>query len=235
MTECLSLARLLEEATADRMLERASGAVEDLSKLLTLDGMRKLDDYHNGIFAFMAYHPAVHSAFAEYIRSGALSSDSGRAVLALFVVNQEARTPQALADSQPIPGVTVDYELDPSYRFIEKMLPLGSRRPLPGILLFPSLLDRSDSVYVPCDDLDNAAKISTRCQRVFLTAARVFTGSDRTAERFDELCEHLMRASIQYYRLGPRSMGEWLIQAYWVTRRHGKDIATAVQKISTLF
>jgi hypothetical protein len=235
VTQYLSLARLLEEAAADRTSDRAAGAVEDLNKLLTSDSMQKLNEYHDGIFAFMAYHPAVHSAFADYLSSGALSSDSGRAVLALFVVNREARTPQPLSSLQPIPGVTVDHEVDPSYRFIEKILPLDSRQPLPGILVFPSLIDRSDSAYIPCADLDNKAKISTRCQQVFLTAARIYTGSDRTPERFDEFCEHLMRDSIQYYRLGRRSTGEWLIQTYRLTRAHGKDIATAVQKISALF
>lgn len=73
-----SLTTVIEAALIDPIEKRFTGNVTDSSKLLSDDNLSKLEQMHDGLFAFIAFHPAADKLVTEYIKAGSLGADSGR-------------------------------------------------------------------------------------------------------------------------------------------------------------
>lgn len=208
------------------------GSIQALDVLLRPESLAKLQEFYSGAYAFLAFHPMLDRPVVEYIRSGALSSDSGQGTLVLFLSVDELGLLKADQQVNLGIGITLDASVHPAYSFVRRVLDTGRTPVLPGVLFFDALIQRKAAVYVPFPKLGSAQEVGAFLRSLFQISDICFLGTEINEQRFDEFCERLRAEKIAYDRSGSTSFGEWVVGAYQIALEHKADIVTVVRKVS---
>ncbi len=223
----ISLMTQIEEAVAGGT-KQLSGNIASLDRLLSPESLRILEERHDGLFAFLAFHPGVDKSIAKYVREGTLSSDSGPKIMTLFVLDKKARrattvNEQSLAEV----GVELDTTVHPAYEVVRFLFESKVPPPLPGIAFFERFTTESDVVYVSLQGLKEVGEIHGRLGSLFNLAERAFQSSQETDHAFaDELAYRVEMAKLTVYRTGRTSVRQWLVRSVQFIGRYGKDIVS---------
>jgi len=233
----LSLSKLAEEAAYVQAGERKfAGGVRDAEAFR--ENLAAVDAAFHGVFCFIAFHPATDSAVAAYIEAGTLAEDTGRHVLALFLVATEIRLPRELTKTDLQLGVKIEGAVTPVSEFVDWLFPGENRPVLPGIVFFDRLVaDVGTAVYVPLTGLGGQG-VTERCRLLFSLAGRSLTASSSVVKvdlDFDSFCRGLDLAAVSYVRVGPTtirgtaySLWEWL-------KKHRSEVVTVIGKAMQTF
>lgn len=226
----ISLRTLLEYAIdADSGQQRASGNVRSFDALFEPSAVASMDREHAGVYAFLLFHPVADAAVAEYVATGALSSDSGPRILTFFTLDVEARAPLVLPATAGSDLARFDFEDHPAYAILGKLFAPKPRPAVPGILFMGGLDIDEECVYVPLTDAADLAAARTRVAAVLAVANRVIGAAVERDKFANKLAIRLRAAAIAYERSGRTSVREFLIGAFRLVVRHRGDIVTGVK------
>lgn len=224
-----SIVNVVEAAAANRLFQRAAGNVQDFDALFTPQNLTALEKQHNGVFAFVAFHPELDAAIAEYLRSGSLADDSGPHVLALFMLNTPAHTP---IDLTAVDGSRFMSLLEParsSTALVRDLFPDVELPQLPALVFLERLSGAAEPVAVSLDGLSKAADVRTRCARICDLAGRAYTRSLAEGAFATLFATALAGGGLTYRRGGTTSAGEWLIKALRVAHLNAGTIVSVVK------
>lgn len=227
--DTVSLAELIEYATADQNEKRLTGSLEDFAQLLSDENLASLEEAYDGVFAFLVFHPAADGPVSDYARSRTLASDSGPRVLAFFTADEGSLAPRP---SSTVAGVAVDGDVHLAYEVTRLLFSPQVPPPLPGVVFAGRLSATSDAVYVSlCEPTDEDA-VRSRLRTVFSLAEEALeNGSGR--EKFpNHFAKALLSQGIDYQRSGRRSLGEWLVGSYHFLTGHGMELVAVTGGVS---
>lgn len=218
----LSFSKLLQEIMRDNV-RYASGGIRKLDDLLNPGNLSKLQDRHNGIFCFLAFHPKTDAIVGEYIENGSLASDAGKEILVLFVVNSLMSSPSPII-KEKLDFIEIDEEIHPAYDAIKYLFP-SSNVSLPGIVFFDSFSEPKDTIYVPLTEAVTVEDVSTSCRKIFSIARNSFNFN--SMENFgDNFAYNLKIKNCTYERSQRISSREWLLGLYKSIYKHRADIVS---------
>lgn len=136
----LSLTTAIREAAAPVWEKRLTGNIQSFEKLPQTSNLALLESSHDGVFAYLDFHPSADAAVVAYVRAGTLSSDSGHNVLTLFTPDSCRRRPTPISTTSFRSWMTIDSSVDPSYEIVRLLFDPASPPPLPGIVTLPDRL-----------------------------------------------------------------------------------------------
>jgi hypothetical protein len=233
-----SLVRLAEEAAyAAQDRRNLSGSIENVGKFE--ENFAALDSSHDGIYAFLAFHPVADQQVLDYVIEGTLGDDAGPHILALFLSPAYVGQPREAKPIDAQLGVKLTGEQHPAYELARDFFPSNAKPRLPGLIFFDFLSQPKDSIYVILQGNDVSA-IRWQCREVFESANKAqltqCTGGDGTRWNldFDRFAASLSGMSIQYQRAGHIGIrAAALIVGVWV-KKNAKALVTAIPKIIQL-
>jgi hypothetical protein len=221
----VSLRELIEAAiAAGEPYFKASGAVTDWAALYDPANLALLDNEHDGVFAFLAFHPVADEAVAAYVAERTLASDSGAHTLVFFTLEAEARRG---GRANRAAGFVLDDGLHPAYEAVRLLYEPAAPPSLPGIVFTPELFGPADVIFVPLTELDGPAAVRERLREVFALAEAAWRRSGR--DGFPAaLATSLLARQTPYDRRERTSAREWLIKGYQVAIKRGADLVTLI-------
>lgn len=217
---------LIESAAAAHGEKHFAGNITNIDTFVKAENLRKLEDQHNGTFAFLAFHPLADAAVAAYAHGDTIASDAGAKVLVLFTEQTDTVTDSIEGGtSSGVAGLRLETGQHPAYIIVRWLFSEKSAPPLPGILLFSRFSGEVSAVFVPLAGLDEAA-VRQRLRKVFSVAA---TASGAAPDEFaDKLGIGLAGCDIDYVKNERLSLGEWLASAWRVVREKKYEIVAAI-------
>jgi len=224
----LSLSSLIDEAIADENIKNLSGNVSSFDKLLRKESLALLEKKHNGLFAYLAFHPGSDKNITEYIRQGSLSSDSGTNILVLFTLDAEAKWATPISSQTFGSWIDIDSAIHPSYELIRIMFSKTTIPPLPGIVFFERFSTERDPVYVSLQGITTSEQTRDLLRTSFSLANNAFKSSREKGDFADIFSIELQKKKIAHQKAGKISMSEWLVKAYQVVWNNKGDIVSAV-------
>lgn len=227
----LGLDKIIESAIASRAMHNIGGHVERLDALLTEESLRKLEEHHDGVFAFFAFHPKADSGVAEYLTGGSFAADAGPHVFAFFTMEGSLQMPRQLTLSA-LASMTIESGDVPAYRAVRQLFPADVIPPLPGIVFLQRFTGQSEPVFVSLRADDGAVREKARQALNLAAAAWVEIKKDGGGDFATMLAAKLAREGIPYERIGRRSMREWLAAAYRIANEHASTIVSVVKLFS---
>jgi hypothetical protein len=229
-----SIVPLIEAAAADPALKNLSGNILDPERLRDSAVLGSFDSSHDGIYAFFAFHPGLDETVKEYLVSGAVASDSGRHILALFAVNELVYSPRPL-NREWFDGL-VEIISDENVLFEVTRDLLGAREEVvfPGVLLVERLAVPVESVFVTFSQLKDKEPLPVFLRRVFVIAEAAYHKSRGSTDKSFADCVSLglAKEDIAYVRSGRTSVSEWLFKTLHLLRKFRADIVAAVGLIT---
>jgi hypothetical protein len=229
----LSLTVLIQEAIASPTTKKISGNIKSFPKLFEPESLRALEDAHQGIFSFLAFHPAADLSVTDYVRAGTLSSDSGKDVLALFTLDAAARWPIEVTDKSFANWLEVDTSVHPAYEMIRMLFDPEVPPPVPGIIFFDTFAEETEVVYVSMSELVSEQEVRKVLRRWFALAANAWQDSFRKPRGTfaDRMSAALLAERAQYVRTGKTSMREWLIRSFHFLQDQKSDLVTIIAAV----
>ncbi len=207
----------------------SSGSFTEANDLI--GSSEALTQLHSGVFAFLAYNPLVEDFVSAYVESGALATDTGSAVMALFLAGSDRGRPVPFQKERLVSAVRVIESIDPVREVLSWVFPADPQPVAPGIVFFDRPLGVRESVFVPIRELDSAARLAVYLRTLFSMANAVLDSNAETNEHwFDCFCARMVTAGITYSRTSGKSGAELWAQLTALLRKHGLSIATAVVK-----
>jgi hypothetical protein len=221
----ISLLTVLDELLADDSgTKNFAGNVKDVDQLLDPANLNRLTKL-TPVIAFLAFHPVTDQPIADYVRTGVLSADSGPNILVLFALDQPASAPVPIEADSFASWLELDTSSHPSYEIIRLLFDTGVVPPLPGIVFFRAVGDKTDALYVELTGLKSVNEVQSRLRDVFALADEV--GRKSTPKQFgDQLGIKLSSRKIPYRRTQHVSVREWLIRAFQIANDHLGDIVS---------
>lgn len=226
-----SLVNLVEATKADPAKKNLSGNISDLKELMTHENLIRLEKAHEGIFAFMAFHPGADKALTEYIGLGSLASDAGDYVLALFTLGTSAYRPRKIDFRLLESTVAIDHGEHPAYDLVRFLFPKDLPPRLPGILFIEKFSSLTEPVFVSLEKSVAVADVVARVRLLFEMATRSYvkTKEDGSIDFVHDFSTRLAAGKIDYRRGEAASMTEWLIKGYYRVRQNLGDIVSVVK------
>lgn len=226
----LSLTTILQEAAADPRSKHGSGNIQSFDELLKPANLQMLEASHGGMFAFLAFHPAVDSSLVAYVRSGTLASDSGPNILALFTLDAQARWPTSITNKSFESWLVLDTSSHPSYALIRILFEPKTVPPLPGIVFFDSFVSETEAVYVNLSRCAEGQEIRMYLRECFALADKVWRDSKtKSGDTFaSRLSVALLAEKAHYFVTGRTSMREWLVQGLRFLEAREADIVAPI-------
>jgi hypothetical protein len=217
---------LIESAAAPPGEKHYTGNITNIDTFVKAENLRKLDDQHNGTFAFLAFHPLADSAVAAYAHGDTVASDAGAKVLVLFTEQTNTFTdPIGAGSANGVAGLRLDTGQHPAYIIVRWLFSEKTAPPLPGVLLFNRFSGEVSAIFVGLAGLDEAA-VRQRLRQVFSVAA---TAWDAAPDEFaDKMGIGLSGRGIDYVKNERLSLGEWLARAWRVVREKKYELVAAI-------
>ena len=226
----LPFINMLEAVLKDPEWESVSGILRNAEEVLQPSVLARLEQSHQGVFAFLAFDWTIDRSFASYLESGALAADTGRSVLALFAATAENVDTTVQLPLRHDDVLYLDRSVDPSYELVRGLFNGGDPVVLPGILIIPRFSQPDEAVFVSVAHVGDLHQMAALCRSVFAHAAAAYHRSKENLDLSftDVLAVQLAKSRIAYARTGQRSLMEWLIRAFNLLWRHRSDLmATA--------
>lgn len=225
-----SLINVIESSVIAPTDKRFAGNVVDFDELMTNENLAKLESFYEGVFAFIAFHPAADKPVADYVELGSLGADAGDFVFALFTLCKLAHRPSFVGRDAFKNWLTIEEGTNPSYQVVRSLFP-KSPPTLPGILFIEKFSKPTEPVFVSLAGCASAADVLSTARKVFEMAASSYLATKGEAlSRFPfQLSVKLAKEGIDYKRGGEESMKEWLVKAFKLVRKHSGDIVSVVK------
>jgi|GEM_PF-2965878 len=224
-----SLITNIESAISNREHNNFSGNITNSEDLLNIENLKKLEDTFGGIFAFIAFHPKTDQLIGDYLQQGSISSDSGQHIFVLFTMDVPAFKPIKLNSGAFEKWITIDKSIHPSYQLIYSLFPNQSQPELPGILFISKFSSPDSPIFVSIGDMKTSNEVGSFFRKVFKTATKCFLETNGTTEKFtSKFGTSLAIEKIKYQHVGPTSMKEWLVKAFFIMKKNLGDIVTVV-------
>jgi hypothetical protein len=221
----VSLREQIEAAiAADDPFRKASGEVTDWETLYDPANLALLDNEHDGVFAFLAFHPVADGAVAAYVRERTLASDSGVHTMVFFTLDAGERRG---GRANRAAGFVLDDGLHPAYEAVRLLYEPAAPPGLPGIVFTPELFGPADVIYVPLTEMDGPAAVRERLREVFVLVEAAWRRGGRDGFP-DALATSLLARQTGYDRRERTSAREWLIKSYQFAVKRGADIVTFI-------
>lgn len=218
----ISVLSMLEELAAGNQ-KKLAGNVKDAESLLQPETLNELAQ-SVPLAAFLAFHPATDQAVMDYVRSGALSADSGPRILVLFALDQTASAPIPVGLQSFSQWLELDTTSHPSYDLVRLLFDERAVPPLPGIVFFASVGDRTDAVYVELAGLNSVVEVQARLRQVFAVADDLVRDGHPGAGFGDDFGTRLKAKRVPYVRTQRASFLEWLVHGFQLIGDHRGDI-----------
>ena len=222
-----SLTTVIEAALIDPIEKRFTGNVTDSSKLLSDDNLSKLEQMHDGLFAFIAFHPAADKLVTEYIKAGSLGADSGRHIFVLFTLDGNAHKPQRIDKNAFEDRIEIDDGEYPAYELVRGLFP-NEAVELPGILFIQKFSKPSEPVLVSFRGQKTLEDLTALARQIFETGTSVYLNGAQ-GDFPEKFSIAMARKTIPYKRGGSTSMREWMVKAFYQARKNLGDIVTVVK------
>jgi hypothetical protein len=224
----LSFSSFIEEAIAKEDVDKLSGNVSSFDKLVRKESLELLEKKHEGLFAYLAFHPKADQPVADYVKNGTLASDSGPNILVLFTLDAEAKWAAPMSSDAFDSWLDLDNSVHPSYELIRIMFAQTVVPPLPGIVFFDCFTKEREPVYVSLQGLSDPAQVKEVMRTVFSLADYAYRSSRERGSFAEGFGVELQKKRIGYQKAGRKSMMEWLVKAYQVVWDHKGDIVSVV-------
>jgi hypothetical protein len=226
--QTISFTTLLEESVANHSFSRASGNVMGFDRLLKAESFAALEQAHPGIFAFLAFHPGVDTAVANYVREGTLGSDSGPRILVLFTLDAEIR----IADLQlTVDDVEIDAGVHPAYQMVRILFAPKAPPALPGIIFINQFTEGGGAVYSQLDNLPDASAVRERLRTLFAMAEKSM-GTDGNRRKFISVfASSLQAGQLPYSTSSKTSLREWLIRSLQFVVKYRSDLVAVLSAL----
>jgi hypothetical protein len=226
----ISLRSVIQEAAADQNIKKLSGNIQSFADLVKPENLALLEKSHQGAFAFLAFYPAADAAITSYVHAGTLASDSGRHILALFTLDEEARWPTPVTPESFGSWLTLDAAVHPAYELVRLLFEPTAPPPLPGIAFFDTFTAETHVVYATLAGLADAGAARQSLRQLFGLAERVWQEAQRKPRGAfaDRLGAALAKDGLPYVRTGRISMREWLVKSMRFLEEHASDIVTLI-------
>ncbi|MBM9621820.1 hypothetical protein ACFQ60_17700 [Streptomyces zhihengii] len=223
--ETVSLAALIEQATAEPGTGFASGNVRSFEVLFREESLAALERAHPGIFAFLAFHPGVDEPVADYVREGTLGSDSGMHILVLYTDDATLKTP---GPTISVGGVEIDSRTHPAYETARLLFHPQAPPPLPGIIFVDRFTGEGRAQYSSLEGLVDASEVRGRLRSLF-TMAENALGPDQNRDTFSRSFDTMLReARMPYETSGRAPLRTWLSMSHQNAAQCGSDMVTAI-------
>lgn len=222
----ISLITLIEESAAEgsKHLVGNVKSFDELFKPANLAALEKTYKY----FAFLAFHPKTDKAILEYVKSGALSSDSGPNILTLFTLDADATWPIPLTNQSFTSWLGIDASIHPAYQMIRLLFEPNEVPSLPGIVFFQSFNSKRDALYIPLQGLDDVKALQERLRVLFSLADNIVRKAKKQEDIKDELSIALQERRITFSKTSRTTMREWVIRSYQSLGDHMGDIVSVI-------
>jgi hypothetical protein len=228
----VSIATLIDEASADARRRNATGNVQDLSVVFGEPALRVFEEQHGGVFAFLAFQPGVDTAVETYLTEGSLAIDSGPAVLVFFTAFTNATFPAPVAQALPATRLVVEWADSPARQLTRMLFTDGVVPPLPGLLVFESVVRRREAIYFDLTAPRDAAEVRALLRSILALTERAAVARRENGRGIaDLLAVSAQRQRIAFTRSGPVTMRQWLVQSYQFMQRNAGTIAGALGKV----
>jgi len=234
------LARETAYVEAQKRNLTASVGFDDLAANLKL-----LQSRHEGMYAFLAFHPTVDVAVANYLvppvaSSGADDStssvgmDAGADIMLLMLSKAAAPQARNITREDLGVGVQIKREAHRAYKLASRFFPTGRTPRFPGLILFDKLIAPEESIYVFLDNADENA-VRMICRKAFEATRACYDpngkGLGKPAVDFPRLAARLYTLEIPYARCGENGVrSASLLFGAWIVK-NAKAIVTAIPKL----
>ena len=226
----ISLRTLLEYAIdSESGVKRATGNVRSFEYLFAPGVPAYIDRQHLGVYALLLFHPAADPMIYNYLKTGALTSDSGPRVLALYTTGQEARAPVHVLSSEPLSWLELNTEVHPAYSILRILFSPKSPPALPGVLFMGGLDTNEDCVFVALRDIGSESDVRFRIAHVFSLADEAIGSCLRRDKFTDDFAVKLRRHRLTYYRSDRITTRELLLKAFQLLIPYRGDIVTGLK------
>jgi len=227
----LSFRSTLESALTDPDVRHGAGNIRDIEELLTEETFRRMEEVHEGVFAYLAFHPVGDPAVTRYLLDGTLADDAGPKVLVLFVGEREASWPKPLASADFEGAVEVEQGAHPS-RYLLDILSRSRSLPLPGLVFFEHFR-ASEPIHLSLEGLGDAAAVRASIREGCLLAQDAWRRTRHPGgEGFaDALSLAFLKQELPYTRVGSTSLSEWFVRGYRKVNEYRKDILSVVKLV----
>jgi hypothetical protein len=225
----VSLRSQLEELLAEESgRKNLGGNVTSLEAMLAPGAFALLERKFTA-FAFLAFHPGVDTAVADYVRGGSLSTDSGPHVLVFFMLDADASWPVPVTAHSFGDWLDVDTGVLPAQQLVRFLFEPRPTPPLPGIVIFRDLVQEGSPLYIPITATD-PADIRSLCRRVFsvLESAARDARKRPAYELSKQVAVELRQDRIEFVAAGSSSAREWFVRAYQFLGDNMGDIVSLV-------
>jgi hypothetical protein len=230
----ISFEQFLQESNyAESKTRNLSGAIKSTEEFL--DDLISLQDEHDGIYAFLAYHPTSDKYVNDYISDDTLGSDAGRKIIALYL-DQPALTPLVMPEMEDKKNnsVILDSNLNPAYELAARFFLDEVHPSLPGIIFLSELANPISSIYV-CFSNESIDKVRNSIRQIFAMAQNHLSkDKSKTVLDFDKFASQLIQANIPYKRAGDTNLrSASFVVCAWL-KINAKAILVALPKYAGL-
>jgi hypothetical protein len=224
----LSLRTQLEELASGGSKANI-GNIRSFDAVFSEENLARLEQRHDGVFAFVAFHPSGDSAVAEYVAGGTMVSDTGPRVLALFTLNANATWGTVVDPTSLVDGLEFSDSIHPSYEVVRRLFEPMAPPPLPGAVFFDRLVGESEALFSSLQGIHVADEMRERMRTLFSAAEVAFDKSRAAGRPFgDTLAVTLEKQRIPVVLSGKVSMRQWLVRAYKFVGDNYGDIVSTV-------
>jgi hypothetical protein len=226
--QTISFTALLEESVANPSFRRASGNVMSFDRLLNAENLAALERAHPGVFAFLAFHPGVDAAVADYVREGTLGSDSGPRILVLFTIDADMR----MADRQlTVDDVEIDAGVHPAYQMVRILFAPKPPPALPGIIFINQFTEGGSAVYSELNNLPDASAVRERLRTLFAMAEKSLGSTGNRGKFTGVFASSLQAAQLPYSTSSRTSLREWLIRSFQFVVKYRSDLVAVLSAL----
>lgn len=230
-----SLISIIETAIADSNVKNATGNIrfEETPELLKKENLQILEDNFNGVFCFVSFNSLIDRPIADYVRSGAISEDSGRNILILFFLDKTAFRPQTLSHNAFEKWIDLDQEANPSHSLTLNLFAGQAPPKMPGMLFVDKLSDVTEPIFVSLEGIVSLEDAALKARRIFQLATESYINTlveedNEFVKRFAVL---LAKDNIKYQRAKSTSVNEALIKSFNYAKQHIGEIVSFIKLV----
>ena len=201
-------------------VKKATGLVREWESLLDVKVVEQLRERHKGVFCFLAFDSEFDSDIFSYIKTGALSAESGDNILILYIVNKIVETLTKVDDDEADSLFEFNNKSSTNQKILAFVFGDKGHFSLPGLLIFDNVSNSNKSIYVP---LINKYSNKIDCLRkVVELVGKNYNKSNEGI--INKLGVTLSTENIEYQKNVKYSFGECIIMMYKLLLKTKSDL-----------
>jgi hypothetical protein len=229
----INVLRLIEESLYTRSpTKNFTGSFKSIDHLIS--EARELNELHTGLFAYFAFHRKVDDVVTQYVLSGAVEVDSGGEIMVLMLSDESCEMPRTVTHTLLRRTYGIDYGDNAADQMVRWMFPAEPYPLIPGIILFNSVFEVSEAVYVPLSEMNSVPQVAALCRKTLYAARTCVRGGMLEATWVDALGTKLRGQRISYRRLGQTSGQLWFQNVMQMLKSQNLNLVSVVSMVTQL-